>query len=164
MDIDSGGTLTKGNKEATPMSVMASRPVLRWVVPAGAIVAVLGTGILTTALRASADTRLPERSAAQLLVDLQTARLLGGGNDTQITSLIAGSHTLRVWYSGPDKARVALLAALGEQDIVHNGQDTWVWNSKDKTAVHYKGTDADKPGLTPDAAPSGLPSDLPKTP
>src|SRR2546429_9463451 len=59
------------------MSVMASRPVLRWAVPAGAIVAVLGTGIATTALRASADTRLPARSAAQLLVDLQTARLDG---------------------------------------------------------------------------------------
>jgi len=109
------------------MSVMASRPVLRWAVPAGAIVAVLGTGIATTALRASADTRLPARSAAQLLVDLQTARLDGasgtvveradlglpplagllGGNSTQITSLIAGSHTLKVWYSGPDKMRVA---------------------------------------------------------
>src|SRR2546423_14545548 len=135
------------------MPVMAPRPVPGGAVPAGAIVAVLGTGIATTALRASADTRLPARSAAQLLVDLQTARLdgasgtvieradlglpplagmLGGANDTQITSLIAGTHTLRVWYSGPDKARVALVAALGEQDIVHNGTDTWVWNSKDK--------------------------------
>jgi outer membrane lipoprotein-sorting protein len=167
------------------MSVMASRPVLRWAVPGGIIVAVLGAGVLTSTLRASADTRLPARSAAQLLVDLQTARLdgasgtvveradlglpplagiLGGGNDTQITSLIAGSHTLKVWYSGPDKARVALLAALGEQDIVHNGTDTWVWNSQDKTAVHYKETDGDKAGLTPKATPSGLPTDMPKTP
>src|SRR5439155_19642009 len=155
------------------MSVMASRPVLRWAVPAGAIVAVLGTGILTTALRASADVRLPARTAAQLLVDLQTARLDGasgtvveradlglpplagllGGNNTQITSLIAGSHTLRVWFSGPDKARVALLAPLGEQDIVHNGVDTWVWNSPDNTAVHYKETEGDRK-----AAPRATPS------
>jgi outer membrane lipoprotein-sorting protein len=166
------------------MSVMASRPVLRWAVPGGVILAVLGAGVLTTALRASADTRLPARSAAQLLVDLQTARLDGasgtvveradlglpplagvlGGNDAQITSLISGSHTLRVWYSGPDKARVALLAALGEQDIVHNGTDTWVWTSKDNSAVHYKQTEGDKAGVTPHVTPSGLPSDLPKTP
>jgi outer membrane lipoprotein-sorting protein len=162
------------------MSVMASRPVLRWAVPAGAIVAVLGAGILTTALRASADVRLPARSAAQLLVDLQTARLDGasgtvveradlglpplagllGGNSTQITSLISGSHTLRVWYSGPDKARVALLAPLGEQDIVHNGTDTWVWDSQGNTAVHYKETDADKKH----PAPAVTPTDMPKTP
>ena len=162
------------------MSVMASRPVLRWAVPAGAIVAVLGTGILTTALRASADVRLPARTAAQLLVDLQTARLDGasgtvveradlglpplagllGGNSTQITSLISGSHTLRVWYSGPDKARVALLAPLGEQDIVHNGTDTWIWDSKDNTAVHYKETEGDKKH----PAPAITPTDLPKSP
>ena len=162
------------------MSVMASRPVLRWAVPAGAIVAVLGTGIATTALRASADTRLPARSAAQLLVDLQTARLDGasgtvveradlglpplagllGGNSTQITSLIAGSHTLKVWYSGPDKMRVALLAPLGEQDIVHNGTDTWIWSSPDKSAVHYKETEGDKAH----AVPKVTPTDLPRTP
>ena len=59
------------------MSVMASRPVLRWAVPAGVLVVVLGGGAVTTALRASADARLAPRSAAQLLVDLQTARLDG---------------------------------------------------------------------------------------
>ncbi|OLE29362.1 MAG: hypothetical protein AUG44_04545 [Actinobacteria bacterium 13_1_20CM_3_71_11] len=166
------------------MSVMASRPVLRWAVPGGVVLAVLGAGIATTALRASADTRLPARSAAQLLADLQTARLDGasgtvieradlglpplagllGGNDTQITSLIAGTHTLRVWYSGPDQARIALLAPLGEQDIVHHGTDTWVWNSQDKTATHYKDTDPDKARRAPNAPPGVLPGDVPKTP
>src|SRR5947209_15371014 len=167
------------------MSVMASRPVLRWAVPAGVIVAVLGGGALTTALRASAETRLPARSAAQLLVDLQTARLdgvagtvveradlglpglpaglAGATGGTDITSLISGSHTLRVWYSGQDKARVALVGAMGESDIVHNGADTWIWNSKDNTATHLRQTDANgKPA--PHAMPSGLPSDLPRTP
>src|SRR5256714_8573351 len=125
------------------MPVMAPRPVPGGAVPAGAIVAVLGTGIATTALRASADTRLPARSAAQLLVDLQTARLDGasgtvveradlglpplagllGGNSTQITSLIAGSHTLKVSYSGPDKMRGALVAPLVQQDIVRHRKD-----------------------------------------
>src|SRR2546423_11541219 len=122
------------------MPAMASRPVRRWAVPAGAIVAVLGTGIATTALRASADTRLPARSAAQLLVDLQTARLDGasgtvveradlglpplagvlGGNDAPISSLIAGSPPPRGWAPGPDKARVAVAAPVREPGILRN--------------------------------------------
>jgi outer membrane lipoprotein-sorting protein len=162
------------------MSVITSRPVLRWALPAGLVAVVLGGGALVTTMQASADVRLPPRSAAQLLVDVQTARLDGvsgtvveradlglpplagliGGNDTQITSLIAGSHTMRVWYAGPDKARIAMLAALGEQDIVHNGTDTWIWDSRDKTAVHYKESDHDKAG----PAPTVTPTDLPKTP
>src|SRR2546430_5446847 len=174
------------------MSVMASRPVLRWAVPAGAIVAVLGTGIATTAWRASADVRLPSRSAAQLLVGLQTARLdgasgtvveradlglptlpalagrAGGSGGPSLTSLITGSHTLRVWYSGPDKARVALFDALGEQDVVHNGKDTWLWDSRANPAQHMAGSaqaSGDKaPGVLPHTTPSGLPTDLPKTP
>jgi outer membrane lipoprotein-sorting protein len=167
------------------MSVMASRPVLRWAVPAGVLVAVLGGGALTTALRASADASLPPRSAAQLLVDLQTAQLdgvsgtvveradlglpalptsIGGDGSAQLSSLISGSHTLRVWYSGPDKARVALLGAVGEADIIHNGTDTWFWSSSDNTATHMTTKAGDKAGLAPHATPSGIPSDLPKTP
>ena len=30
-----------------------------------------------------------------------------GLTSSQLTSLVSGKHTLRVWYSGPDKARVA---------------------------------------------------------
>jgi outer membrane lipoprotein-sorting protein len=143
------------------------------------ILAVLGGGALTTALRASADTPLPTRSAAQLLVDVQTARLEGvsgtvveradlglpalsglPGGDQQLTSLLQGSHTIRVWRSGPQKTRVALLATLGEQDILQNGPDVWFWQSSTNSATHLKATEADKhPGT-----PSGLPSDLPKTP
>src|SRR6266705_6866513 len=144
------------------MSVMASRPVLRWAVPAGVLVAIIGGGVVTTALTASADASLPPRSAAQLLVDLQTAQLdgvsgtvveradlglpalpgnIGGDGSAQLNSLISGSHTLRVWYSGPDKARVALLGAVGESDIVHNGTDTWIWSSADNTATHLTNSD-----------------------
>jgi outer membrane lipoprotein-sorting protein len=157
---------------------MASRPVLRWLVPAGVVVAVLGGGVLTTALRASADVSLPPRSAAQLLVDLQTARLdgisgtvvekadlglprlpgtIGGDGSSQLNSLITGTHTLRIWYSGTDKARVALLGALGESDIIYNGTDVWMWSSSTNSATHFKR------GTLPHT-PQALPSNLPKTP
>jgi outer membrane lipoprotein-sorting protein len=160
------------------MSVMASRPVLRWVFPAGVLVVVLGASILATNLRASAEVNLPQRGAAQLLVDLQTAHLtgtsgtvteranlglpalpqgLGGDGSAQLNSLIAGSHTLRVWYSGPDKTRVALLGALGESDVIRNGTDVWAWSSADNTASHYKLTERV-------SSPRPTPTDLPTSP
>ena len=43
---------------------------------------------------------------------------------------------LRVWYAGPDKARVALLGTLGETDVIRNGRDVWIWNSRANTATH----------------------------
>jgi outer membrane lipoprotein-sorting protein len=156
----------------------ANRPAwLRWLVPA---VAVLATTAGATALKtaAAAEPRLPARTAAQLLVDLQTARIDGlsgmvtqraelglpslpgvTGQDSALSSLISGTHTLRIWYSGPDSARVALLGTLGESDIITNGNDVWIWSSRENTATHSvrpAGQDQrDKP-LDP--------ANLPKTP
>ena len=161
------------------MSNFTSRPVLRWVVPAAAAVAVVGAGVAAKTLAVAAEPDLPPRTAAQLLVDLQTARLDGlsgtvvehadlglpaiplltGDQSAKLTSLVSGKHTLRVWYSGPDKARVSLLGSQGQSDIIHNGADTWFWDSQAKEAQHYKGD----PGTEhPGALPS--PTDLPKSP
>jgi outer membrane lipoprotein-sorting protein len=142
------------------MSVMSSRPALRWLVPAAAVAVVIGGGAAVGTLAATAEPSLPERSAEQLLVDLQTARLEGlsgtvvqsadlglpalsaltggGSGSADLTSLISGSNTLRVWYSGPDKARVALMGTLGESDVIRNGDDLWVWESRANKATHRK--------------------------
>ncbi|MCG5459463.1 hypothetical protein PSH03_005241 [Micromonospora sp. PSH03] len=136
------------------MSVLRSRPVLRWLVPATAAVAVIGGGAAIGTFAAEAEPSLPPRTAAQLLVDLQTSRLEGlsgtvvqradlglpplvglvPGNE--LTTLLTGTHTLRVWYSGPDQQRVALMDTLGEQDIIRNGRDLWTWQSRSNTATH----------------------------
>ncbi|MDG4808692.1 sigma-E factor regulatory protein RseB domain-containing protein [Micromonospora sp. WMMD1120] len=136
------------------MSVLRSRPVLRWLVPATAAVAVIGGGAAVGTFAAEAEPSLPPRTAAQLLVDLQTSRLEGlsgtvvqradlglpelvglvPGNE--LTTLLSGTHTLRVWYSGPDKQRVALLDTLGEQDLIRDGRDVWTWQSHTNTARH----------------------------
>jgi outer membrane lipoprotein-sorting protein len=150
--------------------------VLRWAVPGlvAAAVAVAASGMLT----ADATAPLPPKTAAQLLVDLQNARIdglsgtvvqnsdlglptlptnaAGHGDNASLFSMLGGSHTLRVWYAGPDKQRVALLGSLGETDIVHNGQDGWVWSSAENTATHYRlsprtrnGTDRGKSPAAP---------------
>lgn len=134
-----------------------SRPFLRWSAPLGVAAVVIGVGVTASALSATADPTLPPRSAAQLLVDLQTSSLegfsgtvsqsadlglpglpgmAGGSGSASLNSLISGSHTLRVWYAGPEKVRVALLGKLGESDVIRNGRDVWVWSSNEKQAQH----------------------------
>jgi outer membrane lipoprotein-sorting protein len=169
------------------MSVMASRPVVRWAVPAGVVAAVLGAAVLSNSLRASASVSLPQRSPAQLLVDLQRANLtgvsgtvienadlglpalpnsVGGDGSADLNALVTGSHTMRVWYSGPDKLRVALIGALAESDIVRNGSDAWIWSSADKSAQHFtiKDNGDAKSGAAGKEHPQLSPSGMPFTP
>jgi outer membrane lipoprotein-sorting protein len=169
------------------MSIFEKTPALRWAVPAVTAVALVGGGSAIGGIHAVADAGLPARSAAQLLVDVQQARLdglsgtvvqksdlglpslpgLGGTSSvasSDLTSLISGTHSMRIWVAGPDKARIALLGTLGESDVIHNGADLWVWASQDKTAKHY---------LVPSHAAGGKPKtttgapgsvDVPTTP
>ncbi|MGC4770805.1 LolA family protein [Micromonospora sp. DT44] len=158
------------------MSILRSRPVLRWLVPVAAGVAVIGGGAAVGTFAAEAEPSLPPRTAAQLLVDLQTSSLEGlsgtvvqradlglpplvglvPGND--LTALLSGTHTLRVWYSGPDRQRVALVDTLGQRDIIRNGRDVWTWESRGNTARHRALGDS-KGAAKPEATPS-----LPATP
>ena len=135
------------------MTVFDRRPLLRWLVPvlAALLLAVGGTAV--GVISATARGGLPDRTAAQLLVDVQKARLdglsgtivqntnlgpadvcggSGGSGSSDIASLVSGSHTLRLWYAGPDHVRLALLGSLGESDVVRTGSDLWTWSSKDK--------------------------------
>jgi outer membrane lipoprotein-sorting protein len=171
------------------VSLFADHPRARWAVPAGAVVLIAAGSLLATRT-ASADGGLPPRSAAQLLVDVQQAsvRQLSGtvvqtanlglpdipgltgqasgspaakGGAANLTSIISGTHTWRVWLGGPTQARVALVGGSGESDIIRNGNDVWVWSSADKSAVHHtlSAKDAATAGTPPTA-----PTDLPKTP
>ncbi|MDO3700323.1 sigma-E factor regulatory protein RseB domain-containing protein [Micromonospora sp. C28SCA-DRY-2] len=154
------------------MSVLKSRPVLRWLVPVTAAATVIGGGAALGTFAAQAEPSLPPRTAAELLVDLQTSRLeglsgtvvqradlglppLAGLAGGELGSLLTGTHTLRVWHSGPDRQRIALLDTLGEKDVIRNGRDVWTWDSRTNTATHRTlPTESGEP-----AAP-----DLPATP
>jgi outer membrane lipoprotein-sorting protein len=71
------------------------------------------------------------------LPTLPGASSSGGTASSDLTSMISGTHTMRVWFAGPDKARMALMGTSGESDVISNGKDVWVWASKPKTAQHY---------------------------
>jgi outer membrane lipoprotein-sorting protein len=139
------------------MTVLPRRPVLRWLLPALVALVLAAGGSAVGVITAAARSDLPHRSAAQLLVDVQKARLdglsgtivqnadlglpalpgTGGSGSSSLTSLVSGSHTLRLWYAGPNRFRLALLGSLGESDVVRNGTDLWTWSSKDKSAGHH---------------------------
>lgn len=175
------------------MTIFNRVPMLRWIVPAAATALVIGGGALITNSPAGASPQLPPRSAAQLLVDVQQASVtglsgtvvqssdlglpslpglgLGGGSEsTSPTSLLTGTHTLRLWYAGPQQMRVAVLGSLGESDVIRNGEDLWVWSSKDNTATHRTleakkpatdKADAGKPRSTDEAPGSGVLPSMP---
>jgi outer membrane lipoprotein-sorting protein len=166
--------------EVDIVSLVKSRPALRWLVPAAAAVVVIGGGAAAGTIVASADPALPERSAAQLLVDVQNAKVDGlsgtivesadlglgpianlvqGSGKADITSLLAGSNTARVWYAGEEKVRLALLGDQGETDVIRNGRDVWLWDSAEKTASHLT-----LPADQADRKPESLTGVVPKTP
>jgi len=135
------------------------RAAWRWAVP-GVIAAAVAVTMGVRPVVADASPALPHRTAAELLASLPdaanhpfsgtvttTARLglpeLPGSVQGQhaplsAATLLTGTHTLRVWYAGPDRQRVALVGDLAEADVVHNGQDVWAWNSDTRGGVHLR--------------------------
>jgi outer membrane lipoprotein-sorting protein len=154
------------------MRIFASKPAMRFLAPLAFVLVVAGTGLLATT--ATAEKKLPTRTPQELLVDLQQAKTDGlsgtvveradlgipaipganGQDDAELTSLVSGTHTLRVRYSAPDKARLAVLGTYSEYDIIKNGKDVWTWSSKDNAATHRTVT----------AESASTPSATPKTP
>jgi outer membrane lipoprotein-sorting protein len=119
----------------------------RWAIPAGALVVIGGlmAGSLITAAQAAPG--LPSRTAAQLLAevaDSTTPPLTGTvvetasfglpalpatGNPTSLSSLLTGSHTVRVWYASPQHFRLAAPESLSESDVIRDGRTAWLWQS-----------------------------------
>ncbi len=144
------------------MSLFTRFPATRWLVPAAAVAVLLGgTTLIRTAVNSAATTSpdsLPQQTTAQLISDVasadvhslsgtivQTSNLgipdlpgldVGGGGSSSLVSLLSGTHTLRIWVNSADQQRLSLLSQLGETDVIHNGQDLWIWSSKDNSASH----------------------------
>ena len=137
------------------MTVFRRHPGARWTVPATAAALVAG-GVGLGAVSASAAP-LPDTTAAELLArvhdaagtpvsgtvswtadlglpDLASAGLNMGG--AELTTLLAGDSTLRVWTDGEHRSRVDLLGRNSERRVTRDGSDVWAWSSEDATATH----------------------------
>ena len=51
------------------------------------------------------------------------------GNPTSLSSLLTGSHTIRVWYASPGHFRLAVPQSLSESDVIRDGRTAWLWQS-----------------------------------
>jgi outer membrane lipoprotein-sorting protein len=148
----------------------------RWAVPAAIVLA--GGGLLASSAMPSAlaAPRLPARSAGQLLAAvtgttagpplsgtitesvslglpaLPGAAALGSAAPLSAASLLAGSHTVQVWYAGPDHFRLALPQSMTEDDLVRNGTSMWLWDSAANTVTHLR-VPADVPAPAVPAVP-----------
>jgi outer membrane lipoprotein-sorting protein len=132
---------------------------LRWAVPALIAAGVAAAAISTNnGAGASEQPNLPARTAAQLLTAVQHAHPTGlsgtivetanlglptlpggdmaGAADLSLQSLLTGSHTMRIWYAGPDHQRIAVLAPMSERDVIHNGRDLWTYTSTTNAVTH----------------------------
>src|SRR5262249_56413454 len=74
---------------------------------------------------------------------------------TQIRSLLAGSHTLKVWYDGPKRMRLAVPVTLDETDFIRNGSTAWLWESNADSVMKIlipKRADGDREPVMPPTA------------
>ena len=129
----------------------------RWVVPACVVAVVAGVGIASAITVAQAAPALPPRTPAQLLAAVagdhhavppltgtvvETAtlgipQLPGRENPNDVTSLLAGSHTLKIWYDGPRRLRLSVPVQMGETDLIRNGTTAWLWQSNSNAVTRY---------------------------
>jgi outer membrane lipoprotein-sorting protein len=127
----------------------------------------IGAGLgINGAMSADASPTLPAKSPATLLAGMDRSNVtafsgtvvqhadlglpdisgLGGGRgSSDLSSLVTGSHTMRVWYDSPQKIRLALLGTLGESDLIRNNNQLWSWSSQKNQVTRYT-LPADKSG------------------
>lgn len=128
----------------------------RWAVPSGAVAAVgvvVAGSVLTSAQAApSLQVRTPAQLIAAIAGNKSVPTSLSGtivanaalglpdlpgtGDPASIASLLAGSHTIKIWYARPGQLRLALPVPLGETDLRVNGRQAWLWDSQRNTATH----------------------------
>jgi len=96
-----------------------------------------GTIVVDASVDGQQDESNSQASSTQ--VD-RTATASAGGALASFTTMLAGPHTLRFWYSGPQRQRVALLRPNSETDFFHNGADLWQWDSASQVVSHSRAT------------------------
>jgi outer membrane lipoprotein-sorting protein len=152
------------------MAVHFSRRA-RWAVPGAAVVvtAAVVAALQIPAAQASPD--LPARSPAQLLAsissDAQVPPLTGTvvetaslglpqlpqtGNATSPMSLLAGSHTLKVYYQDASHFRLAVPQPQSETDVIADGTKAWLWQSASDEVTEFTGSTAARESQQPPAA------------
>ena len=148
-----------------------------WAVPTLVLALIVGVALLRPAAANASAPNLPPRDPGQLLAQaaqswrqpfsgtVERTMNLGlpslpdvsgtpsGGSTSQLTNLLTGTHSARVWYASPQRFRVGTLDQLAESDVVRAGSTLWTWQSKSQQATRYTLP------AHPDSAPPSAPTD-----
>jgi outer membrane lipoprotein-sorting protein len=138
------------------MPVKLSRRA-RWAVPATAVVVTAAVIVGLKVPGAQAAPNLPARTPAQLLAEVSSdaalppltgtmveATSLGlpqlpqAGNPTSLSSLITGSHTIKIYYQDAAHFRLSIPQPESELDVIRNGSTAWLWNSTQNSVTKFE--------------------------
>lgn len=148
---------------------------LRWLPAALVPVLVVGAALAVPAA-AGAAPQLPAKSAQQVLELIasssgatysgtveQSSKLglpqlpasAGHGPTSTAASvleLLTASHTARVYVGANSASRVQLLDSLAERNVIRNGSDLWLYDSRSKEVTRVALPNSDAKPTTPGAA------------
>jgi outer membrane lipoprotein-sorting protein len=141
-------------------------------------VAVAVTGAVIAGLQipaAQASPVLPARTAAQLLANISQDQKLPpltgtvvettslglpqlpqASNPTSLSSLLTGSHTVKVYYLNPQHFRLSLQQPMSETDVIRSGNTLWLWESTSNSVTEFSappGAVKHAPKAAPPAGP-----------
>ncbi|MBG6107905.1 sigma-E factor regulatory protein RseB domain-containing protein [Frigoribacterium sp. CG_9.8] len=151
------------------------RTWLKWM-PALAVPVLIASVAVAVPVAANAAVNLPTKTPSQVLALAAGEKVtaLSGtlsqtsnfglpeipttGADASAGSaieLLTGSHTARIFVDGSTKQRVQVLDTMAERDMVRNGSEVWLYDSKKKTAAHSTlAAGATSPPLTEGSIPT----------
>jgi outer membrane lipoprotein-sorting protein len=156
------------------MRVTMSRRA-RWAVPGTAVAVTAGVVAALQIPAAQASPDLPNKTPAQLLASLSSdgkvppltgtvveSTSLGlpqlpqaATSASSLTSLLTGSHTVKVYYQDGEHFRLAIPQPGSETDLIADGSRAWLWQSAQNSVTEYLPADKSahaKPKL-PEMAP-----------
>lgn len=144
----------------------------RWLVPVAAAVAVGGAIAGSAITIAQAAPALPAKTPAQLLADVaaghQIPALTGTvvettslglpqlpqiDNPTSLSSLLTGSHTVRVYWRSAQHFRLAVPQTMSESDLIRDGAVAYLWESTSNSVTKYTGLPSGKQAPAQAATP-----------
>jgi outer membrane lipoprotein-sorting protein len=128
----------------------------RWAVPGAVVVVAAGVIAGLQIPSAQAAPNLPAKTPAQLLASIaseqqvppmagtvvETAslglpRLPQTGSQTSLTSLLTGSHTVKVYYQDASHFRLAVPEPQAETDLIADGSKLWLWQSVSNSVTEF---------------------------
>jgi outer membrane lipoprotein-sorting protein len=142
---------------------MVSRPY-RLAAPF-VVAGLIAAGAVAPTLRAAATPKLPAITPEHLIVKILDEKVsdlsatlqwqaqlglpslsglaTGAGQDVSTssafdpTALLSGSHSFRIWIDGSKRQRIAAPGSLSETDVIHNGNQAWLYDSSTNHVTHY---------------------------